>query len=524
MLGRSVVVYPLLASAYPILALYAINLREMIPIGQLIGPLVVALAGAAVVMVAVRLVAHDWHQVGMFTTLLVVLFFTYGPAWEAVEGLLGAGHGTLVGTWIVVGSLAGVAVLRLDSRRLAAATPVLNVVALLLVVGNLVAITRFQLEVRADSPTVATAAPIVSAREELEQLPDIYWIVLDRYGSADVIEKYYDHDISPFLDELRARGFYVAEQATANYLKTAPSLVSARNMEYLDGETLRERASADDDWGPLYRDLSRSFRLLEVLRPLDYRFIYLGTYWDFTASHPEADVNYVYDETRSEFATVLSDQTMLRALEAFDDDAIDRRRERWNLTRFQWDRLHDAIGLGGPKLVHAHFSLPHEPYVFHADGSFVSEEEERERSTEANYAEQVNYANAAVLDFVDELLAADPENPPIVVVQAEEGPWPHRYRMNEPGFRWAAEATDEELHQKFGVLSAFHLPGLPGDRAEEAGLYPSISLVNQWRVILNAYLATGYELFRDRNFIWPSQDDIYQFIDVTERVRRMTER
>lgn len=517
--ASGVVAYPVLAAVYPVMALYAINLREMIPIQQLVAPAAIAIGASALLLVTSRMAYGDWHRAGLMTAALVVLFFGYGPAWEAVGETVIAGHLTVVATWLVAAALAGLLIRRLARRAATTMTPLLNLVAVALVVGNLIAIGRFQLEVRADT-TARTAATPTTAPAPKGRPPDIYWIVLDRYGSQQVIEEYYDHDITPFLDELRERSFYVADQATANYLKTAPSLVSARNMDYLDPPALRQRASADDDWGPLYRDLSRPFELLEVLRSADYRFVYLGTYWHFTASHPEADINYVYDEARSEFAAVLTDQTMLRALDAFEADATDVRRERWNLTRFQWDRLGDSIGVGSPKFVHAHFSLPHEPYVFHADGRFVSEQTERDRSTDENYADQVEYANSAVLRFVDDVLAADPENPPIIVVQSEEGPWPHRYRMNETGFEWE-EATDEELHEKFGVLSAFHLPGLAGERAEEAGLYRSITLVNQWRVILNLYLGSDYEMLPDRNFIWPSQDDIYQLIDVTDRVRRM---
>jgi hypothetical protein len=518
--GR-LVLYPLLAAAYPIVAIYALNLREMIPLHQIWPPLALTLVVSGAVLVMLRLAFGDWHRAGLMTSVLVALFFVYGPAWEAVRDVVVAGHATLLVTWVLGAGLAGALIARLRRRTAASATPVLNLVAVALVVGNLVAIGRFQLDVGADVDQAGSSTPTGAATPE--QRPDVYWIVLDRYGSREVIDAYYGHDISPFLDQLRERGFYVAEHATANYLKTAHSLVSARNMDYLDPEALRQRASADDDWGPLYRDLSRSFRLLEVLRSHDYRFVYLGTYWDFTATHPEADINHVYDEARSEFARAVSDHTMLLAFEALagDEAATDRRRERWNLTRFQWDRLHDSIGVGSPKFVHAHFSLPHGPYVFHADGSFVTERTERERSTEENYVDQVEYANARVLEWVDALLAADPDNPPIVVVQSEEGPWPHRYRVSEASFRWAEDATDEELHQKFGVLSAFHLPGLPGEQALEAGLSPSISLVNQWRQILNHFFGTDYERLPDRNFIWPRQDDIYTFIEVTERVNRM---
>ena len=516
--------YPLAAAVYPTVALYAVNLREMVPLEQTITPIAIALAVTGVVLIGFRAILGDWHRAAVMTTVLVILFFTYGTAWDALSGAVTGGHLTLVAAWIAIALIGFVIVRRIRSDRALLATPILNLVVVALIIGNIVPIVSFQLNVRADL-AADTAQPRPGATAaSTDSLPDVYWIILDRYGSQDVVEAYYDHDISPFLDSLRDRGFYIADRATANYLKTAPSLVSARNMRYLDGEALRARASADDDWGPLYRDLPQSFELLDVLRPLGYRFLYLGTYWQFTASHPEADINYVFDEGLSEFAAVLADQTMLRAAELLGEEAApDRRRERWRLTRFQWDRLRDAIGVGSPKLVHAHFSLPHEPYVFHADGSFVPEEVAQSRPTGENYADQVEYANAEVLEFVDDLLAADPENPPIVIIQAEEGPWPHRFRMSETGFRWADEATDEELHEKFGVLSAFHLPGLPGERAEEAGLYPSITLVNQFRVILNHYLGTEYELLPDRNYIWPQQTDIYEFIDVTDRVRRMVD-
>lgn len=520
-----VVVFPFLAAIYPILALYAVNLREMVPLEQMVSPIVAAVVATGSVLALLRLVLGDWARAGLLTTLLVMLFFTYGSAWDAMSGAMPVGHLPVLALWVVLAGAGFLVIRALPASRLRAATPVLNLVSIALVLINLVAVASFQFNVRADTGAAGPPVGGGTAAPPMERRPDIYWIILDRYGSGDVVREYYDHDISPFLDDLRERGFYIAEDATANYLKTAASLVSARNMEYLDGEELRERATAGDDWSPLYRDLSDSFGLLDVLRSQGYRFVYLGTYWEFTATHPDADLNYAYDGARSEFMTVLADSTLLRANELLGEDAaLDPRRERWRLTRFQWDALDDTIRLGGPKLVHAHFSLPHDPYVFRADGSFVPEELARSRSTEENYVDHVQYANAKVLEFVDELLAADPENSPIVIVQGEEGPYPQRFGMGQADFRWSDQATDEELHEKFGVLSAFHLPGLPGQQAEEAGLYSSITLVNQFRVILNRYLGTEFELLPDRNIIWPQQSDLYEFIDVTDRVRRMVER
>jgi hypothetical protein len=518
--GRAAI-HPFLAAAYPILLLYTVNLQEFVPPRELFWPLTLAIAGTALALLAIwGVVLRNVHSAALATTVLVALFFTYGMAWDAVGELL-TGHAMLLAVWLLLAVAGMWLVLQLGTRA-ASITPMLNLVFVGLIAFNLAGIVRFQtgagdgpaLEPPLDSPAATLPATAT--------LPDIYWIILDRYGSPDVVRDYYDHDISPFVDALRERGFYVAEAATANYLKTAPSLVWARNMTYLDGEVLRDRAAADHDWGPVHRDLARPFAVLDLLRQHGYRFIYSGTYWGPTATHPEADLNLVWEGGRSEFATVLTNTTLLRATELLGPEApLDWRRERYELTRYQWDRLEDlaASGGGAPRFIHSHFALPHDPYVFHADGSFVPEDVERERSTAENYADQVEYANAAALSFIDAALDTSPERQPIIILQSEEGPWPQRYRAGEVTFAWADEATDAELHEKFGVLSAFHLPGVRGEEAEEIGFYQSVSLVNQFRIIFNAYFGTDFELLPDRSFVWPHQRQIYELIDVTDRVQ-----
>ena len=44
------------------------------------------------------------------------------------------------------------------------------------------------------------------------------------------------------------------------------------------------------------------------------------------------------------------------------------------------------------------------------------------------------------------------------MIQADEGPFPARYRADEWGFQWR-DATDAELEEKFGILFAMRVPG-----------------------------------------------------------------
>ncbi|MEX1072275.1 MAG: hypothetical protein WED86_01125 [Chloroflexota bacterium] len=507
--------HPLMAAAYPVAFLYAQNVHEAIAPFELLVPLGLSLGLTVGALALFRALTRSWPTAALISTLLVTLFFTYGLAWDWLGSLL-AGPWVLLVAWIVLAIIGVVIAWRMSgvARRL---TVPLNAVGAFLLGINLLIIASFALNLR---PAVANAGPGLTmspAPAPGTHLPDIYWVILDRYGSANVLDKYFDYDNSPFLDELRARGFYIAEHATANYLKTALSMDSSRNMDYLDFAALREEASADDHWGPLYADLSAPFQVEHYLGSAGYRFIHLGTYWGPTKQHPSADINYVYDKLTSEFLDVLGRATLLRAFEGLGPEApYDWRRNRWNQTRYELASLNRASTLSGPKFVLAHFALPHDPYVFHEDGSFVSAEDEAERARIVNYVDQTRFANAQMLAWLDSLLDGPEDERPIVIIQADEGPFPVRYARNERGFDWTT-AIPEELEHKFGILSAFYVPG---KSPEEAGLYDSITPVNQFRAIFHAYFGLDLPLLPDRNWIFVDQAHLYTEVDVTEKVRR----
>jgi hypothetical protein len=73
------------------------------------------------------------------------------------------------------------------------------------------------------------------------------------------------------------------------------------------------------------------------------------------------------------------------------------------------------------------------------------------------------------------------------------------------------EQTD--LRERMSILNAYYLPG-PGRQA----LYPSISPVNTFRVLFNAYFGAGLDLLPDRSY-FSTWDEPFKFIDVSRSVR-----
>ena len=63
---------------------------------------------------------------------------------------------------------------------------------------------------------------------------NIFYLIFDRYGSSEVISKFYDYDNSEFIKFLKEYGFYIPPNAVANYHKTSWSLSSSLNMEYIN--------------------------------------------------------------------------------------------------------------------------------------------------------------------------------------------------------------------------------------------------------------------------------------------------
>ena len=506
--------YPMLGAAYPVIYLYAQNVQEAIDPAEIFIPLAISVAAALIVMGIIGALTRAWAAAALGSALLVVLFFTYGMTWDWLGTYL-LGQWVLLSAWLLI-AVIGFSFIWRFHRLADRLTLPLNIVTGLALLFNLVIIAMFVFNVRptaahTDSgvtPSGEPPAPVVRR--------DVYWLILEEYGSQTVLKDDFNYDNGPFLNALRSRGFYVANDSTANYLKTAPSIVSTRNLEYLNGPALREQAKSDDDWGSIYRRLTSEFEVHKFLDRLGYQFIYAGTFWPPMAKHPLADINYVYDKLTSEFLEVLERATILRVLEDLGPQApYDWRRNRYNQTLYELRSLERASTIGGPKFVHAQIALDHEPYVFHPDGSFITADQERKLTHEQQYVEQLKYTNTQMLQWVDEVLNVPAAQKPIIFLLADEGPGPRGYRQDERGFDWTT-ASPEALKQKFGILNAIYLPD---QDPEDAGFYSTITPVNEFRVLFNAEFGLDLPLLPDRNYIWPNQSDIYDFIDVTEKVR-----
>jgi hypothetical protein len=508
------VLHPLLFAVYPVLYLWGKNVHQGVSFVDALGPLVLVAGVTALGLLAAWVIMRrDLPAAAVVVSVLVLLFFSYGHVYQAVQdarigGVRVGRHAFLLPMWAAL-AIAGTWLAVRARGSLHRLTGGLNIVALGLILLNVAFIVLNQLQWGAPArldPAEATGAPgpvSIPAHP-----PDIYYIIIDAYAGEATLRETFGYDNSPFLKFLERKGFYVAHQSTANYPRSSISVSSSLNMTYHTPD--RSGRAADATFLPLFQDHAVG----KFLASIGYRYVHVGSWWKFTSTNPNADVNIRFGGL-SEFSTVLLQTTaaypVLRNIGVFADRFESRRRE-YNRVKFQFEQLEGTGELGGPKFVFAHILCPHHPYVFDRHGNFVTEEQEMRGEVEELYVDQLVYVNTRLMALLDKLLSGPVESHPVIVLQSDEGPYP-----GIPG-RWTRNPRPETLKRKFRNLSAYYVPGLAN-----SGLYQTITPVNSFRLIFNSYFNAGFPLLPDKNFGFRNLNHIRDFIDLTDQVQALVQ-
>lgn len=493
---------------------------------MILGPIVSTTLVALLSWSFLRVVLRDGERAGLIVSLFLLLFFSYGICYlEArvfaaqLQGRYTIGTaGQVLLVWAILFVLGTYSFLktRRDLRNL---TSVANFVAGCLVVISLINIGAY--EFRTASAWLADRG-MASAEtrpvdlEELGTLPDIYYIILDGYARADVLEEIYHYDNSELLDYLTAKGFYVARQSRSNYSQTFLSLGSSLNLTYLDG--LVDRIGLEyRGTGPVV-DMIRSSRVFDALDRYGYKIVAFASGYGDTEIR-NADTYLAARWYPDEFQTALINMTPIPNVAGALYDMHDWHRER---ILYTFDHLASVSRSEGPTFVFAHIIAPHPPFVFGQRGEEIDPEHQftlndgshligRRGYTSdeyvGKYREQLIFINGRVKAAVDAILSRS-SRPTVVILQGDHG----------PGSMLAWDDPDNtNFKERFSILNAYYLPG-GGDMY----LYDEITPVNTFRVVFNHYFGTDYELLEDESY-FSTATRPYAFINVTHEMRADTD-
>jgi hypothetical protein len=330
-------------------------------------------------------------------------------------------------------------------------------------------------------------------------LPDIYYIILDGYGRADVLQDLYAYDNRAFLTALEQRGFTVLGRSVSNYAQTSLSLASSLNMAYLSPEALGESVASDSQ--EQLASLIRNSQVRSRLKALGYVSVAFSTGYRRTEME-SADVYLPAPiRTWTPFEALLLETSVLwpmvelaqhAGLVAYPGYQADRDQIQFLLTHLESRPVSEQ-----PRFVFAHVVAPHPPFVFLADGDstnpaspfrlqdgneFLGSLDEYE----SGYIQQLQYVNRRVLTVVDAILAST-DGDVIIVLQGDHGPG-SRLDWEDP--------AGSDLYERMSILNAIRLP-MDGKSGE---IPASLSPVNTFRLIFNRQFGDEYELLVDRSY------------------------
>lgn len=518
----SVVLYPFLLAVFPILSLYSDHIDET-AMTDPVRPVLAVLVGTMAAWLGFLALTRNARKAGIMTALGVLMFWTYIPLREAVDStpLAAAMPGArwmLPAAWVALFAALAALILRSGWADGRATTAALNAIGLTIVAVP-VAVAGLHLlplivhhgsasgaGAPQPQPAAGATGAVAAAVPRDDARPDVYFIVLDAYGRADVLERVYGF-AGGLAESLPELGFYIADESTANYNTTLQSIPSALNFDYI--QQLVPNASSHRDARTLKR-LVCDNAVRRTLRPLGYEFVAYdsGYYW---TECPAADRYIAPPHGLSEFEVAVLNRSPLRLVAARLPALNPYRLHRERVLDF-FESLPTIADDPAPTFVFAHMVTPHHPFVFGAGGEDVSPYErefrfgdrggatqdtargQRSRHYIEHYRAQLSYVSKRLHAAVAEILRRS-ATPPIIVVQGDHGP----NSMNGP--------LDEQ--ERFPILNAYHLP----DGGAEH-LYASITPVNTFRVILDRYFGAHDDLLPDRSYR-ASYRDPFRFREVT---------
>lgn len=512
MMKKTFVIHPFLLAAYPVLFLYSQNLGE-VAFHETLAPIAVIFGLTLIAWGVLGFILKNRKKSGVIVSLFLVLFFSYGYCRTPLESKKIILLVSLI--WILLFAT-GTFLTARSKKDFTKATIILNVIAGILIAQPILNIIYHNKYISRhnDSALVKTT---LQRPALMKSYPDIYFIVLDAYAREDILRDLYNFDNSEFLNFLKGKGFYIADESASNYGQTGLSLGACFTLSYLDEKVKTiglgnvSRESLDD--------IIRRSIVIDSLKRYGYKIV------AFVSNRTETnlqDVADVYLDPRTSlnmFRSALKNMTPLPDIMAAKKTYSDFDKHRQNIL-YILDNIGKVAGdVQSPKFVFAHIESPHPPFVFGPNGE-VRNPEARFDDHDGNwlirpgrlsleqyhtyYRDQIIFLNSRMKKVVEKILR-DSKQPPIIMILGDHGP------RSETVWEQPEETNMKECMSN---LNAYYLPN-NGSRL----LYPQITPVNSFRIIFNYYFGgTSFKLLPDKSY-FSSAIYLYKFYDVTERVR-----
>lgn len=512
--------HTLILSVFPILSLFAVNQEYVLP-DQIWMPAAISIVMTIFFFLAFNLLFRNWLKSGIMTSILTVMFFNYGRYQDALTGIsipfypknIHFDHNFYKWSCLLLILIISWRLIKWKTNPVKL-TKLLNFSALALLIMVTFNISSYQY--RRISKTETVEKEEIS--DEIEKLdpnrPTIYYLIMDAYTRSDIIKEYFNYDNSGFTDFLKSEGFYVADQSISNYAHTVLSIPSSMNMMYMDSIIEKIGKKNSDRW-PMSKVLQQS-RVVKTLKRHKYKIeAYDAAMLDVVYLKVDK-FNVTPGTALSLFHNTLINSTAIRA--------FNRRRSINTMSPEEYHRkkINTAFDLiekvparTEPCYIHGHVLAPHQPFLFNKDGSprpmnesyniwSPLDSNSDNSAYKEGYVEQLQYVNSRLKLLIHKIIH-ESKRPAIIIIQGDHGS--ESELRNYKGFE------NNDFRERFSIMNAYYFPD-----QDYSMLYPGISPVNSFKVVMNKYFKGNYKLEPDEAY-FSDWEMPYDLVNVTDSVR-----
>jgi len=499
----------ILFTVYPLLFLWARNISEIDPI-VVIRPILYTLIGSSVLYAILYIAFRDVGKAALIGILVLITFFSYGRVYYGARTVpalsILSHHSTLLpiysgililGFWVII-----------RTKKYENIGRYLNLVGLILVVFQVGQLSYSYIRTYYKASRPHTLQSDLTVTNDRHNLPDVYFIVLDTYMRADALQEQMGFDNTAFINQLKEMGFYVAQCSRSNYGFTRASVASVLNMNYIPGLEAQSGLTVNEDafWNTIKNNEVRhqlaGIGYKTVAFQSEYPWLELSNADVFLSlDHPSIGSQYLYPFENLYINTTAgilwkaaeSKLNLSRFFHSFSSsqqtyatipsDIDPYLRFHIDLEYFTLKKLSEIPSIAGPKFVYAHFLVPHGPHVFGPNGeilsdtTYISGDSAGAVGSEVDrqgYLYGVQFINDQIVPVLQNIIDKS-KVPPIIILQGDHG-----YQDNNPG--------------QYTILNAYYLS------AGYKKLYPSITPVNSFRIILDDYFGANFPLLPDTSY------------------------
>ncbi len=342
-------------------------------------------------------------------------------------------------------------------------------------------------------------------------LPNVYFFILDEYGTFDIMSKYYGYDNEVFYDFLDIAGFNVSRESYSTDNQTAHAFADLLNLDYISRKLSKTKCMEAISEAPLFSIFSElgyaQFQIADSKYFEGIESLSSGR----GGSAYEKVVNMFGDDEADE---IVSDNSISGALSdllgsqavssgtAVDTKALNQwgfypsdyiresreyKRHKLSdyadalLSKFEFFEDPDSYIHTAPRVIYAYMLATHVPFVFNEYGGIIPYGECRNWENTDIYLNQYKFINKHLMVSLSAIIENDPDS--IIII------------MSDHGIRYHADCKKKHIFyitdkDSCRIMNAVYIKGHKYD-------IEGLSGINTLRFILSLYEGLDFPPIED---------------------------